>query len=58
MQFYFNGKDGTSKKITKTEAREHLSETQIADAIAAKQADPAEEVSYMTVGGFISVDFK
>lgn len=56
MQFYFDSKDGTSKKLTEEEAREHLSTCQIADAIAAKRAEPAEEVSYMTVGGFIRVE--
>jgi hypothetical protein len=34
-----------------------MSEYNIQEAIAAKQADPQEEVSYMTVGGFIVCDF-
>lgn len=56
MKFYFYGKDGVSKKLTTAEVREHLSECQIAEAIEAKQADPLEEVSYMTVGGFIRIE--
>lgn len=56
MKFYFDSKDGKSKKLTEAEAREHLSACQIAEAIAAKRADPAEEVSYMTVGGFIRIE--
>ena len=56
MQFYFDGKDGTSKKLTMAEAKEHLSTYQITEAIAAKRADPQEEVSYMTVGGFIRIE--
>lgn len=58
MQFYYNGQDGISRKLTIEEVREHLSPGQIVEAIDAKLADPAEEVSYMTVGGFITVEFK
>ena len=36
---------------------EHLSPAQIDAAIAAKKEDPNEEVSYMTRGGYIVVDF-
>ena len=56
MQFYFAGADGTSRKLTEEEAREHLSNYQMTEAIEAKLADPAEEVSYMTVGGYIIVE--
>lgn len=56
MQFYFNGEDGISKKLTMAEVSEHLSKCQITEAIEAKRADPQEEVSYMTVGGIIRVD--
>lgn len=56
MQFYFDGADGTSRKLTEEEANEHLSKYQITEAIEAKRADPAEEVSYMTVGGFIRLE--
>ena len=56
MQFYFDGADGTSRKITEEEAREHLSNYQIAEAVVAKLEDPHEEVSYKTVGGIIRVE--
>ena len=58
MQFYFDGADGTSRKLTEEEAREHLSNYQMTEAKEAKQADPQEEVSYMTVGGIIRVEFQ
>lgn len=56
MRFYLDLKDGTSKELTDAELREHLSAGQIVEAIDAKLADPAEEVSYMTVGGIIRVE--
>lgn len=56
MKFYFDKQDGTSQELTDEEVREHMSEYNIREAIAAKKADPLEEVSYMTVGGFIRVE--
>lgn len=58
MQFYLDQQDGTSQKLTEAEAREHMSDYQIGEAIAAKRADPQELVSYMTVGGFIRVEIE
>lgn len=58
MQFYYHGKDGISKKLTMAEVSEHMSAYQITEAIEAKRADPQEEVSYMTVGGIISVEIE
>jgi hypothetical protein len=57
MKFYFQDKQGNRREIDREELREHMSEYNIREAIAAKQADPNEEVSYMTVGGFIIVEF-
>jgi hypothetical protein len=57
MKFYFDKQDGTSQELTMDEVRKHMSEYNIKEAIEAKKADPLEEVSYMTVGGFIRVDF-
>lgn len=57
MKFYFRNKNGTSRELTMEEVREHMSKFQIQEAIEAKQADPNEEVSYMTVDGFIVVEF-
>ena len=57
MKFYFQDKQGNRRELNHEELREHMSEYQISEAIAAKQADPNEEVSYMTVGGFIIVEF-
>lgn len=56
MKFYFDKNDGTSQKLTDEELREHMSEYNIYEATEAKKADPLEEVSYMTVGGFIRVE--
>ena len=56
MKFYFDKHDGTSQELTPDELREHMSEYNIKEAIEAKKADPLEEVSYMTVGGFIRVE--
>ena len=56
-KFYFQSKDGTIyRELSHEELREHMSEYQISEALEAKQADPLEEVSYMTVGGFIVLD--
>lgn len=57
MKFYYDKKDGTSKELTMEEVREHMSEYQIKEGIEAKQTDPCEEVSYMTVGGYIRIEF-
>lgn len=57
MKFYFyphHSKKGRRMKMS--EVREHLSEPQIEDAKDAKRKDPCEEVSYMTVGGYIVVE--
>lgn len=56
MKFYFDKHNGETKRLSKEELREHMSEYNIKEATAAKKADPAEEVSYMTVGGFIRVE--
>lgn len=58
MQFYLDRQDGTSKMLTEEEVREHMSEYQIAEATNAKLADPQEEVSHMTVCGFIRVEIE
>ena len=57
MKFYFQNRQGERRELTEEEVREHMSEYQIGEAIQAKKADPCEEVSYMTVGGYIIVDF-
>ncbi len=58
MKFYFYKKwDGEGREMKMDEVRKHLSEDQIEDAIFAKETDPLEEVSYMTVGGYIVVDY-
>lgn len=56
MKFYFQDKQGNRRELSPEELREHMSEYQIGEALEAKRADPLEEVSYMTVGGFIVVD--
>ena len=56
MKFYFDKNDGTRKELSMDEVREHMSEYNIKEAMEAKKADPLEEVSYMTVGGFIRVE--
>lgn len=56
MKFYFQDEQGDRRELSSEELREHMSEYQIAEALQAKQADPLEEVSYMTVGGFIVLD--
>lgn len=58
MKFYFADRiGGTPREMTMDEVHQHLSEGQIREAIEVKQADPNEEVSYMTVGGYIICDF-
>lgn len=56
MKFYFQDYKGNRRELSWEELREHMSEYQISEAAEAKQADPLEEVSYMTVGGFIVVE--
>lgn len=56
MRFYFDGYDGTSKELSMDEVREHMSEYNIKEATEAKKSYPLEQVSYMTVGGFIRVE--
>lgn len=59
MKFYFYDRirNGKPREMKMDEVRQHLSLNQIEDAIAAKEADPLEEVSYMTRGGYIVIDF-
>lgn len=58
MNFYFVDKSGNNRrKLTDDELHQHLSECQIEEAIEAKKEEPYEEVSYMTVGGFIVCDY-
>lgn len=56
MKFYFQDTQGNRRELSWEELREHMSEYQIEEAAEAKRADPLEEVSYMTVGGFIVVE--
>lgn len=56
MKFYLQDKQGNRRELDREELREHMGEYQIREAIEAKRADPLEEVSYMTVGGFIIVE--
>lgn len=60
MKFYFYDRirNGKAREMQMEEVQQHLSQRQIDDAIEAKRADPLEEVSYMTLGGFIVVDFE
>lgn len=58
MKFYFYSNYGERRELTDEEVRMHLSQNQIEDAIAAKIADPLEEVSYMTVCGTIHCEFE
>ena len=57
MKFYFVTKDGKRRRMKMSEVREHMGEYQIQEAKDAKRADPNEEVSYMTIGGYIIVEF-
>ena len=60
MKFYFYDRirNGKAREMQMDEVRQHLAQQQIDDAIEAKREDPLEEVSYMTRGGFIVVDFE
>lgn len=54
MKLYFTDyKGGSRRELTLEEAREHLSELQIEEGREAILADPLEDVSYMTKGGYI-----
>lgn len=53
MRFIFYTKDGKTRELTPEEVLEHMTPYQVSEAIEAKKEDPGEEVSYMTVGGFI-----
>lgn len=53
MRFYFQDRQGNRTELTDEEVLEHMTPYQVREATEAKQADPLEEVSYMTVGGFI-----
>lgn len=59
MKFYFYDRirNGEAREMSTEEVHQHLTQNQIDDAIEAKKDDPLEEVSYMTVGGYIVVDF-
>lgn len=59
MKFYFYDRirNGSPREMKKNEVQEHLSPAQIEAAIAVKKEDPNEEVSYMTRGGYIVIDF-
>lgn len=59
MKFYFYDRirNGKALEMNMEEVRQHLSQQQIDDAVEAKREDPLEEVSYMTRGGFIVIDF-
>lgn len=57
MKFVFYGHNGEVRDLTKEEVHQRLSDKQIKEGIEAKIADPLEEVSYMTSGGFVSVEF-
>lgn len=46
------------EKLREARKSARLTQRQVDDAIEAKRADPLEEVSYMTRGGFIVVDFE
>ena len=56
MKFYYQDKQGNRRDLSQEEVLEHMTPYQIREAIEAKQADPLEEVSYMTVGGFIILE--
>lgn len=57
MKFYLQDQKGNRRELSPEELREHMSEYQIREAVEAKQADPLEEVAYLTVGGFIIIEF-
>ena len=54
MKYYFTDRQGrNTRKLTRKELRERLTERQIAEGEQAKREDPLEEVSCMTDGGII-----
>lgn len=59
MKFYFYDRirNGEAREMQMDEVQQHLSQSQIDEGIEAKKADPHEEVSYMTIGGYIVIDF-
>ena len=58
MKFYFYPTHGGERReLTEDEVREHLSAAQIEEAVEAKRADPLEQVSYMSEGGFIHCEY-
>lgn len=59
MKFYFYDRirNGKAREMKMEEVQQHLSQSQIDEGIDAKKTDPLEEVSYMTVGGYIVIDF-
>lgn len=57
MKFVFYGHNGEVRDLTKEEVHQRLSDKQIKEGIESKIAGPLEEVSYMTAGGFVSVEF-
>lgn len=58
MKFYFYDRHSENRReLTMEEVHRHLSENQIEEGIEAKKMDPLELVSYMTVGGFIEIEF-
>ena len=56
IKFYLRDHDGNRKEMTDEEVRYHMSDYNILEAVQAKLEDPNEEVSFMTVGGFIVVE--
>lgn len=59
MKFYFYDRirNGKAREMQMEEVQQHLSQSQIDEGIEAKKADPLKEVSYMTIGGYIVIDF-
>ena len=57
MNFYYDNYNGERRELLPEDVREYLTDSQIAEAIAAKQADPLCEVSYMAPNGFIVCEF-
>ena len=54
MKYIFTDhKGGSRRELTEHEARERLTDRQIAEGRQAMLEDPNEEVSYMTAGGMI-----
>ena len=57
MRYWFIDKSGNRRELDRAEVLEHLSLPQLMDGEDAKQDDPLEEVTYMTVGGMIEIGF-